>query len=292
MKRTHTHWKCRNKSVSLGEKTIVMGILNATPDSFSDGGKHHSYDAACAQADTLIQQGAAVIDVGGESTRPGADPVSVHEEIERTRPVIEHIRKTYPNQLISIDTTKATVAEAALEAGADIINDISALQHDPDMAPLAAYTKAGVILMHKQGTPQTMQKNPTYQNVVEEVRKHLSERLQAANQIGIAEEACVIDPGIGFGKTLEHNLDLLRNLTRFTEIAPVLVGLSRKQFIGTLTQKENPADRLTGSLAAAAYALSQGIHILRVHDVIETCELTQIFDSIANHEKHALDGTI
>ena len=292
MKRTHTHWKCRNKSVSLGEKTIVMGILNATPDSFSDGGRHHSYDAACAQADTLIQQGAAVIDVGGESTRPGADPVSAHEEIERTRPVIDHIRKTYPNQLISIDTTKATVAEAALEAGADIINDISALQHDPDMAPLAAYTKAGVILMHKQGTPQTMQKNPTYQNVVEEVRRHLSERLQAATQIGIDEQACIIDPGIGFGKTLGHNLALLRNLSLLTEIAPVLVGLSRKQFIGTLTHKKNPADRLTGSLAAAAYALSQGIHILRVHDVIETCELTQIFDSITNHEKHALDGTI
>ena len=284
MKRTNAHWKCRNKSVPLGEKTLVMGILNTTPDSFSDGGKHHSYDAACAQADILIQQGATLIDVGGESTRPGADPVSAHEEIERTRPVIDHIRKTYPNQLISIDTTKATVAEAALEAGADIINDISALKHDPDMAPLAAHTKAGVILMHKQGTPQTMQKNPTYQNVVEEVRRHLSERLQAATQMGIADQACIIDPGIGFGKTLEHNLDLLRNLARFTEIAPVLVGLSRKQFIGTLTQKENPADRLTGSLAAAAYALSQGIHILRVHDVIETCELAHIFDRLLKDE--------
>lgn len=284
MKSTHTHWKCRNKSVSLGEKTLVMGILNTTPDSFSDGGEHHSYAAACAQADTIIRQGADLIDVGGESSRPGADPVSAHEEIERTRPVIDHIRKTYPNQLISIDTTKAIVAEAALDAGADIINDISALQHDSDMAPLASHTKAGVILMHKQGTPQNMQKNPTYQNVVEEVKQHLSERLKAATQIGIDDQACIIDPGIGFGKTLEHNLDLLRNLTRFTEIAPVLVGLSRKQFIGTLTKKERPADRLTGSLAAAAYALSQGIHILRVHDVIETCELTQIFDRLLKYE--------
>ena len=261
-----------------------MGILNTTPDSFSDGGKHHSYAAACTQANTLIQQGATLIDVGGESTRPGAEPVSAQEEIERTRPVIDHIRKTYPNQLISIDTTKAIVAEAALDAGADIINDISALQHDPDMAPLAAQTKAGVILMHKQGTPQNMQKDPAYQNVVEEVRRHLSERLQAATQIGIDEQACIIDPGIGFGKTLGHNLALLRNLSLLTEIAPVLVGLSRKQFIGTLTQKENPADRLTGSLAAAAYAISQGIHILRVHDVIETCELTQIFDRLQKDE--------
>ena len=284
MKRTRTHWICRNKSVPLGEKTLVMGILNATPDSFSDGGKHHSYAAACTQANTLIQQGATLIDVGGESTRPGAEPVSAQEEIERTRPVIDHIRKTYPNQLISIDTTKAIVAEAALDAGADIINDISALQHDPDMAPLAAQTKAGVILMHKQGTPQNMQKDPAYQNVVEEVRRHLSERLQAATQIGIDEQACIIDPGIGFGKTLGHNLALLRNLSLLTEIAPVLVGLSRKQFIGTLTQKENPADRLTGSLAAAAYAISQGIHILRVHDVIETCELTQIFDRLQKDE--------
>ena len=284
MKRTQTHWICRNKSVPLGEKTLVMAILNTTPDSFSDGGKHHSYTAACAQANTLIQQGAALIDVGGESTRPGAEPVSAQEEIERTRPVIDYIRKTYPDQLISIDTTKAIVAEAALDAGADIINDISALQHDPDMPLLAAQTKAGVILMHKQGTPQNMQKNPIYQNVVEDVRQHLSERLQAAIQIGIDAEACIIDPGIGFGKTLDHNLDLLRNLALLTEIAPVLVGLSRKQFIGTLTQKESPADRLTGSLAAAAYAISQGIHILRVHDVIETCELTQIFDRLLKNE--------
>ena len=284
MKRAYTHWICRNKSVPLGEKTLVIGILNTTPDSFSDGGKHHSYSAACVQANALIQQGANIIDIGGESTRPGAKPVSAQTEIERTKPVIDYIRKTYPNQLISIDTTKAIVAEAALNAGADIINDISALQHDPDMAPLAAQTKAGVILMHKQGTPQNMQKNPTYQNVVEEVRQNLSERLQAATQLGIENQACIIDPGIGFGKTLEHNLDLLRNLAIFTKIAPVLVGLSRKQFIGTLTQKENPTDRLTGSLAAAAYALSQGIHILRVHDVIETCELTQIFDRLLKYE--------
>ncbi len=282
MKRTRTHWKCRGKSVALGEQTLVMGILNTTPDSFSDGGKHHQHTAAFAHAETLIQQGAHLIDVGGESTRPGAEPVSAHEEIKRTQPVIAHIRKTYPDQLISIDTTKALVAEAALNAGADIINDISALQNDPDMAPLAALTQAGVILMHKQGTPQTMQENPTYQNVVEDVIQHLSDRLLAATQIGITAEACIIDPGIGFGKTLEHNLELLGNLTRFTELAPVLVGLSRKRFIGTLTQKEDPTDRLAGSLAAAAYALSHGIHILRVHDVIETCELTQIFDTLTN----------
>ena len=164
-------------SLFRSEKTLVMAILNTTPDSFSDGGKHHSYTAACAQANTLIQQGADLIDVGGESTRPGAEPVSAQEEIDRTRPVIDYIRKTYPDQLISIDTTKAIVAEAALDAGADIINDISALQHDPDMPLLAAQTKAGVILMHKQGTPQNMQKNPIYQNVVEEVRQHLSKRL-------------------------------------------------------------------------------------------------------------------
>lgn len=280
MKRNHAQWKCRGKTISLGEQTLVMGILNTTPDSFSDGGKHHPLAAALAHAETLIKQGAHIIDIGGESTRPGAEPVSAQEEIQRTQPVITHLRKTHPNQLISIDTTKASVAEAALNAGADIINDISALQNDPDMAPLAALTRAGVILMHKQGTPQTMQDSPTYENVVDDVMQYLNERLQAATQIGIDADACIIDPGIGFGKTLEHNLDLLRNLHCFTHLAPVLVGLSRKRFIGTLTQKEAPTDRLIGSLSAAAYALSQGIHILRVHDVIETCELTQLFDTL------------
>jgi dihydropteroate synthase len=292
MNRTRTHWQCQDIAVNLGHKTLIMGILNTTPDSFSDGGQYNTIPTAIQRAKTLIQQGADIIDIGGESTRPGARPVSEQEEIQRTQPLIKALRQTHPNQLISIDTTKASVAEAALNAGANIINDISALRHDPAMAPLAAQSRAGIILMHMQGTPQTMQDNPTYTDVFTNVHHHLEQRMQAALQAGIKRNAIVIDPGIGFGKTLEHNLELLRNLHRFTPLAPVLVGLSRKRFIGTITQRENTADRLPGSLAAAAYALSKGIHILRVHDVIETCDLCRIFDRLLPDEPNSMDRTI
>lgn len=292
MKRSSAHWQCQNTPVELGNNTLLMGILNTTPDSFSDGGQHNTIPTAIQHAETLIQHGADIIDIGGESTRPGAQPVAAEEEIQRTQPIIKTLRQKYPHQLISIDTTKAPVAEAALNAGANIINDISALRHDPAMAPLAAQHRAGIVLMHMQGTPQTMQQKPTYSNVVTDVYHHLQQQIETALQAGIQRNAIVIDPGIGFGKTLEHNLELLRHLDHFTSLAPLLVGLSRKRFIGTLTQKENPAERLPGSLAAAAYALSKGAHILRVHDVIETCDLCRIFDTLMEDEPNAMDGTV
>lgn len=292
MNRTHAHWQCQDIPVNLGHKTLIMGILNTTPDSFSDGGQYNTIPAAIQRAETLIQQGADIIDIGGESTRPGARPVSEQEEIQRTQPLIKAVRQNHPSQLISIDTTKAAVAEAALNAGANIINDISALRHDPAMAPLAAQSRAGVVLMHMQGTPQTMQDKPTYTDVFTDVHHHLEQRMHAALQAGIQRNAIVIDPGIGFGKTLEHNLELLRNLNRLSPLAPILVGLSRKRFIGSITQRENTEDRLPGSLAAAAYALSKGAHILRVHDVIETCDLCRIFDRLSADESNTMDRTV
>ena len=287
MKRVCQTWQCRDKSVSIGEKTLVMGILNTTPDSFSDGGKYDDLQLAYLRAALMIEQGADIIDVGGESTRPGADSVSEKEEIRRTKDVIVKIKNNFPNQLISIDTTKSMVAKEAIDAGASIINDVSALQNDPDMGKIAAQFEAGVVLMHKQGSP----KNPNYKNVIKDVHDYLSQRLSVATNFGIKKNACVIDPGIGFGKTLSHNLQLLKHLSIFGDIAPILIGVSRKKFIGEIYDKPNPDDRLQGSLAAAAYALSQGAHILRVHDVLETCELTRMFDTI-NGSYDTLNGTI
>ena len=291
MKREFKTWQCRDKSISLGEKTLVMGILNTTPDSFSDGGKYDDLQLAYLRATLMIEQGADIIDVGGESTRPGADSVSEKEEIRRTKDVIAKIKNNFPNQLISIDTTKSRVAKEAINAGASIINDVSALQNDPDMGKIAAQFEAGVVLMHKQGSPKNMQINPNYKNVIKDVHDYLNQRLSAATNFGIKKNACVIDPGIGFGKTFSHNLQLLKHLSIFGEIAPILIGVSRKKFIGEIYDKPNPTDRLQGSLAASAYALSQGAHILRVHDVLETCELTRMFDTI-NGSYDTLNGTI
>ena len=291
MKRKCRKWQCRDKSISLGEKTLVMGILNTTPDSFSDGGKYDDLQLAYSRATLMIEQGADIIDVGGESTRPGAESISETEEILRTKDVIEKIRNDFPNQLISIDTTKSRVAKEAIDAGADIINDISALQNDPNMGKIAAQSETGVVLMHKQGSPKSMQINPNYKNVTQDIHDYLKQRLQVAMNFGIKKNACVIDPGIGFGKTLPHNLQLLKHLSFFGDTAPILIGVSRKKFIGEIYNKPNPVDRLQGSLAAAAYALSQGAHILRVHDVLETCELAQMFDTI-DGSYDTLNGTI
>ncbi|WP_136082860.1 dihydropteroate synthase [Pontiella desulfatans] len=279
-RRIHT-WPCKGRTLVLGERTLVMGILNVTPDSFSDGGVFSDPGKAVERALEMVAQGADLIDIGGESTRPGAEPVPVSEEIERTVPIIGKIRE-HSDIPISIDTMKSAVARLALEAGADIINDVSALEHDAGMAGVAAESGAGVVLMHKQGSPQTMQDNPTYGDVVGEVRNYLKARLDFAEQEGIGRNRMVIDPGIGFGKTFAHNLALLRGLPQLAECGcPILVGASRKRFIGEILARDTPAARMAGSLGVAAWAAARGAHILRVHDVIETCDVCRIADTLS-----------
>jgi len=243
-----------------------MGILNCTPDSFFDGGQYADPGSALARAEHMIAEGADFIDVGGESTRPGSEPVDPPEQIRRTIPVIRAIRARWDGP-ISIDTTRSEVAGQAFGAGANWINDISGLRDDPNLAPLAAFAGAGVILMHMLGTPRDMQAAPRYSDVVTEVAAFLRERVTECRRAGVAADRIVIDPGIGFGKNLEHNLALLRNLGRLVDLGhPVLIGASRKSFIGRLLGDDR-ADRIEGSLAVALMAASQGASIIRVHDV-------------------------
>ena len=273
-------WLCRDRVLKLGERTQVMGILNVTPDSFSDGGDFSNPAAAVDRALEMVAQGADIIDVGGESTRPAAEPVPAAAEIRRTVPVIERIR-AQSDVFISIDTMKAEVALQALEAGADIINDVSAFEADSNMVEVAAKTRAGAVLMHMKGVPQTMQDEPNYGDVVPEVCSYLERRLDFAAQRGVARDRMVIDPGIGFGKTVEHNLALLRGLPELAGCgSPILVGASRKSFIGQVLGRSTPAERQAGSLGVAAWAAMQGAHILRVHDVIDTCDVCRLVDTL------------
>jgi len=246
-----------------------MGVLNVTPDSFSDGGLFLDPDAAVARARQLAGEGADLIDIGGESTRPGAEPVAEPEELDRVIPVIERLAETLEVP-ISIDTSKSTVARAALAAGASFVNDVTALAGDPGMAEVVAESGAQVCLMHMKGEPRTMQEDPRYDDVVSEVRAFLEQRLTFAVARGIPEQRIWLDPGIGFGKTLEHNLELIRRLGELVAIGrPVVVGASRKRFIGALTGRAE-GERLAGSLAAAVIALERGASMLRVHDVAAT----------------------
>ncbi len=257
-----------------------MGILNVTPDSFSDGGRYLDPHAAVQHAVEMVEQGADLVDLGGESSRPGAESISEAEELHRVLPVIEALagRISVP---ISIDTTKAEVARRAVKAGAAIINDISALRFDARMPQVAAGCGAGVILMHMQGTPRTMQAAPTYGDVVHEVKEFLRSRMLAAQERGIGQERILLDPGIGFGKNLEQNLALLRQLHELTEIGrPLCVGLSRKSFLGAVTGRALP-DRLAGSLAAAVMAWTRGAQVLRVHDVKETAAALKVAAAIS-----------
>jgi dihydropteroate synthase len=273
-------WRCRGRTVALGERTLVMGILNTTPDSFSDGGDFSDPTAAVERALEMAAQGADIIDIGGESTRPGAEEVSEAEEIRRTVPIIGKIRE-HSDVLVSIDTTKAEVAFQALEAGAQIINDVSALEADEKMAGVAAESLAGTILMHRKGSPKTMQQNPSYANVVRDVREYLEKRAAACIELGIESNRLVVDPGIGFGKTTEHNLELLRGLPELAECGwPVLAGASRKNFIGQATGRAAPRERLGGSLGVAAWAALHGAHSLRVHDIIDTCDACRLLDTL------------
>lgn len=271
--------KTRHGEINLSGRSAVMGVLNVTPDSFFDGGRHFDLSKAIAAGVVMASSGADIIDIGGESTRPGAQTVSETDELARVLPVIQGLRKEV-SLPISIDTCKSAVARAALDAGADIINDISALRFDPSMIGLAAREKVPVILMHMQGTPQTMQKGPQYTDVVREVRDFLAAQLYQAMDAGLASESVVLDPGIGFGKTLDHNLQLLRGLPVLAALGqPLLVGVSRKAFIGKLLNL-TAGERLEGSLAAAVVAALNGANILRVHDVAETSRALRIADAI------------
>ncbi|RYH02441.1 dihydropteroate synthase [Salipiger sp. IMCC34102] len=258
-----------------------MGILNVTPDSFSDGGRLDGVAAAMARGQAMVAEGADILDIGGESTRPGAVLVPVDEEISRTAPVIRALRAAGVTAPISIDTRKAAVARAALEAGADMVNDVTALRFDADMAAVVAEAGCPVCLMHSKGDPETMQNAPAYADVTTEVLAHLRAAIARAEAAGIARDRIVVDPGIGFGKTQEHNLALLRELARFGDLGlPILLGASRKRFIGTITGVEVAADRLAGSLAVALHGARLGARILRVHDVRETKEALAMWCAI------------
>ena len=253
------------------DRPRIMGILNVTPDSFSDGGQFLGAKAAVAHAVQMVADGADVLDIGGESTRPGAVEVASQEEVARVVPVISALRAAGITTPISVDTRKAAVAQAALEAGANMVNDVSALTFDPAMVDVVASAGCAVCLMHAQGLPETMQKNPRYKDVVSEVIDHLAQRTEFATQSGIAQSSIIVDPGIGFGKTMSHNLALLNGLDRFHALGcPVLLGASRKRFIGTITGADAPQDRLAGSLTVALHGVRQGVHMLRVHDTKAT----------------------
>lgn len=262
-----------------GKGPYLMGIVNVTPDSFSDGGRFFDPAAAMAQGARLAGEGAQILDIGGESTRPDAAPVTPDEEIRRIIPVIEGLRGRAP--WISVDTRHAATMAAALKAGANFINDVSALTHDPESLPLAARAGVPVCLMHMRGTPQTMQQNTTYSHVVEEVFDFLSERIAACRAAGIARENLIVDPGIGFAKTVEQNLALLEKIDRFSDLgAPVLLGASRKRFIAALDRDAAPEDRLPGSLAAVLAARARGVTLFRIHDVAATRQALAVFDAI------------
>ena len=269
----------RHGKLDFSRRTAIMAILNVTPDSFYDGGRRLEPGKAIADGIEMAAAGAEVIDIGGESTRPGARSVSADEESERVLPVIRALRGSVSIP-ISIDTTKSSVARAALAAGADIVNDISALRLDPDMVGLVAAAKAPVILMHMQGTPRTMQAAPRYDDVVREVGDFLALRIQYAMERGVERDKIVVDPGFGFGKTLEHTLALLRGLPALAALGqPLLAGVSRKTFIGKILGLE-PAERLEGSLAAAVAVVLGGANIIRAHDVKETRRAVRIADAI------------
>jgi dihydropteroate synthase len=255
-----------------------MGILNVTPDSFSDGGLFLDEDAAVAHGRGLAADGAEIVDVGGESTRPGAAEVSAEEELRRTEPVVRALSES--GIRVSIDTSKATVAGAALDAGAAMVNDVTALRGDPELAGLCAERGCELVLMHMQGTPRTMQESPAYDDVVDDVRAFLADRVELAVAEGVAEERIWIDPGIGFGKTLDHNLELLRRLGELGDLGrPIVVGTSRKSFIGKLTGRE-ATDRLGGTIASNVLAAEAGARMLRVHDVPEMSEALRVADAV------------
>ena len=258
----------RTETPTLGTSPVLVGILNITPDSFSDGGHFLDPEAAAARATNILDEGARVIDIGGESTRPGSDPVSADEEIRRVVPAIERLVADRPAAVVSVDTYRAVTAEAALWAGACIVNDVTALRGDPRMVALVVEAGCPVVLMHMKDEPKTMQREPRYDDVVREVRDFLAERAEFAVSAGVKPENVIVDPGIGFGKTLDHNLALLRHLDVIVDLGfPVLVGASRKRFLGTITGVEVANERVFGTVATSVMAYERGATFFRVHDV-------------------------
>lgn len=278
---SHPIWKIGDRVFDCGERTLVMGVLNITPDSFSDGGRFFGAVFAARHAVQMAADGADIIDVGGESTRPGSDPVPADEELHRVLPVIERLVEEIPGVPISIDTRKPEVAVAALEAGATIVNDVSA-GRDPSMLNVVRNAGAAMVLMHMKGEPKTMQEVPHYDDVVAEVHGFLRERVEAAGFAGIDSARLCIDPGIGFGKSLEHNLTLMRNLDVLLDLGrPVLVGPSRKRFIGTLLDLPE-GERVEGTAGAVAWLVAKGAHAVRVHDVKEMVRVVRVVDAITH----------
>lgn len=282
----------KGQTISFGDRPLLMGIVNVTPDSFFDGGRFLDPQAAVAHAWRLVEEGADLLDIGAESTRPASVPVEETEERRRLIPVVTAVAKAV-SVPISVDTSKAVVAKAAIDAGAVMVNDVTALRGDPAMVDAIVVSGVGVVLMHMQGTPQTMQKAPQYHDVVEEVEDFLAERVRFALERGIAKNQIMLDPGIGFGKTLAHNLDLLAQLRTFTKLGfPLLVGPSRKGFIGELVE-QSVQDRAWGTAGAVALAVEQGAHVLRVHDVAGMKDVVKVAAAISRRipsplrEQHA-----
>ena len=273
-------WRVADRTVDLSHRALIMGVLNVTPDSFSDGGQFFTPEKAMEQGAGMAAEGAAIIDVGGESTRPGAAPVSTEEELRRVLPVIAKLRENTA-ALISIDTTKAAVAREALDTGASIINDVTGGGGDPGMMKLAAEKKAAFVIMHMQGTPQTMQRNPSYDDVVAEVTDFFRQQYDRALECGIDSMAIAFDPGIGFGKTVEHNLQLLANLPRLrVHGRPIVVGVSRKSSIGQMIGSAEMKDRLAPTIAFSALLRERGANVLRVHDVKENAAALRVTERL------------
>jgi dihydropteroate synthase len=276
-------WIVRQRAFEWGQRTYLMGILNVTPDSFSDGGQFNTLDAAIAQAKHLVHAGADLLDIGGQSTRPGAAQISLSEELQRVVPVITALRQaawmaTVP---ISIDTTRAEVAQAAIAAGADLINDISGGTFEPHIFTVAAAQQVPIVLMHIRGTPQTMQQMTDYDDVVQTVAQSLQQQVDRAIAAGVKPEQIILDPGIGFAKTAAQNLELLRHLSRLRTLGyPLLVGPSRKSFIGKIIDQPDPQQRVWGTAAACCAAIAQSADILRIHDVAELRDVCRVADAI------------
>lgn len=275
------HIRLRDGSLHTFPSMEMMGILNVTPDSFFEGSRVAGTESALTRAEQLIADGAVFLDVGGESTRPGSAPVTAEEEAARVCPVISAIKAAHPEILVSVDTYRASTAQLAIDAGADLINDISAMTFDEDMATVTADAGVPIILMHINGTPDHMQDDPQYGNVVEEVYAFLSERVEAALAAGIARDRLLIDLGIGFGKNRDHNLELLRNIDRFDELGlPQVMAVSRKTFIGQTLGREDPADRLSGTLGVTVYGAAHHVEIARVHDVKENLDAVRMWEAL------------
>lgn len=277
-----SHLRLRDKILDLSSPKI-MGILNATPDSFADGGEYNTVASALGRIGLMVSQGASVIDVGGESTRPGSDPVTEEQELERVIPILEEAIPQFPETLFSIDTTKFKVAEQALKLGVHLVNDISGLKKEPRFAELCVRYNAGYILMHSQGNPKTMQKDPRYKDVISDISSFFERQISRAEAAGL--QTLILDPGIGFGKTQQHNITILKRLNEFVDLGyPLLIGASRKSMIGRILEDRDVDDRVTGTVAVHYHAMMQGAKIIRVHDVKEAYDSILVYNALNSYE--------